>query len=335
VDSGSQPRLGSGSGGDLATYQDISVCRACGAKLAGRYCHDCGQDIEARPRPLREWIAEAFSEANLVDGRTARTLIALALCPHRLLVSYRDGAGSRYQTPTKLFVVLTALFLLTLNFSGVALYQYVAKVVDPTEPVIARADPDGVTVHLTNVVQREWWMQRRVEPPVDPAVTTAISAAASAAVTEVDRQNLLYENQTIREQIVIGERLAAWLPNAVWLLLPLFALLLAGLFGRRRLFMEHLVFAMWAHVTAFGLLIILALANKAGTAWPAWPVVFPYLGYFIVAARHYYGLRWSAALWRGTAHLALYVFLVLAPAAIIVAATALDMDALSAFLRAG
>ena len=249
--------------------------------------------------------------------------------------AYRAGAGGRYQSPTKVFVVVTALFLLTLNFSGVALYQYVARVIDPTEPVIARADPDGATVHLSNVVQGEQWMQRRLDPPVDPAVTRAIAAAASAATNEVDRQNLVYENQSNREQVVIGERLAAWLPNAIWLLMPLFALLLSPLFGRRRLLMEHLVFAMWAHVAAFGLLILLALANKAGAGFPAWPMAFPYLGYFVVAARHYYDLSWFAALWRASAHMLLYVVLVLAPAAVVVAVTAMDMDALGDFIRAG
>lgn len=320
----------------MATYQDIpAVCPACGAHLVGRYCHACGQDTEARPRPLREWAAEAFSEANLVDGRTAQTLLALVTAPHRLMQAYRAGAGGRYQSPTKAFVVMTALFLITLNFSGVALYQYVAKVIDPTAPVVARADPDEVTVHLSNVIQGEQWMQRRLDPPVDPAVTTAIADAASVAATEVDRQNLVYENQSIREQVVISERLAGWLPNAIWLLMPLFALLLAPLFGRRRLLMEHLVFAMWAHVAGFGLLILLALANKAGAGLPAWPVVFPYLGYFVVAARHYYGLSWPGALWRGGAHLLLYVFLVLAPAAVVVAVTAMDLDAFAAFMRAG
>lgn len=314
--------------------EESAACPACGAGLAGRYCHACGQDTEARPRPLREWAAEAFSETNLVDGRTARTLVALALWPHRLLEAYRDGSGGRYQSPTKLFVVLTALFLLTLNFSGIALYQYVAKVVDHTVPVTARADPDGFTVHLTNVFGGEWWMQRRVEPPVDQAVTDAIARAAADATTELDRQNLLFDNTDNRSQVVISERLSAWLPNAVWLLMPLFALLLVPLFGRRRMLMEHLVFAMWAHVTAFGLLILLALANKAGAAWPAWPVVFPYLGYFIVAARHYYAMSWWAAAWRGTAHLLLYVGLVLAPAAIVVATTALDREAFAAYLRA-
>jgi hypothetical protein len=316
------------------TVEGAGACQACRATLRGRYCHDCGQDAMAKPRPLREWAAEAFSEANLVDGRTARTLVALAIAPGRLLEACRNGAGDRYQTPTKLFIVATALFLLALNFANVQLYQYVARVVEPARPVVASPDPDGVTVHLQNAVQGELWMQRRVEPNIDPAVTAAISAAAERAVTNADRQNLLYENQANREQATISARLAAWLPNVLWLLMPMYALLLAPFFGRGRLLVEHLVFAMWAHVMAFSLLILLALANKVGAAAPAWPLVIPYLGYFVIAASRYYGVSRVQALWRGTVHLALYAALVLFPAALAVAISAMDVEAFVAFLNA-
>jgi len=314
--------------------EEEAACQACGTGLRGRYCHDCGQDTLARPRPLRDWAAEAFSETNLVDGRTARTLVALAVKPGRLLEACRDGASSLYQTPTKLFVVVTALFLLTLSFADVQLYQYVAQVTDPDRPVTARADADGATVHLENATQGERWMQRRVEPAIDPAVTTAIEAAAERAVTETDRQNLLYENVSNREQAAISERLAGWLPNAIWLLMPLYALMLAPFFGRRRLIMEHLVFAMWAHVTAFILLILLALANKFGANAPAWPLVLPFLGYFALAASRFYGVSRSQALVRGAIHLALYFGLVLFPAALVAALTVMDLGALMAFLQA-
>ena len=316
------------------TVEGSGACPACRATLHGRWCHRCGQDTQSRPRPLRDWAAEAFSEANLVDSRTARTLVALAARPAKLLEAYRDGAGGLYQTPTKLFIVVTAVFLLALNFADVRLYQYVSKVVDPGQPVTATADPDGTTVHLENATQGELWMQRRVEPAVDPAVTAAIQTAADSATTERDRQNLIYDIQSNREQAIFSDRLAAWLPNMLWLLMPLYALLLAPLFGPRRLLMEHLVFAMWAHVTAFGLLTLLALTNKLGAAIPAWPVVFPYLGYFVLAASRYYGVSRIGALWRGVAHLALYVGLVLIPAAIFVAFTALDFDAFAAFYNA-
>ena len=316
------------------TVEGAQACSACRAVLHGRYCHECGQDAQARPRPLRDWAAEAFSEANLVDGRTARTLTALAVKPGRLLEASRDGAGSRYQTPTKLFVVATALFLLSLNFADVQLYQYVARVTDPGLPVTARADPDGATVHLENATQGERWMQRRVDPAIDPAVTAAIQAAAARATTETDRQNLLYEDISNQEQAAISERLANWLPNAVWLLMPLYALTLAPFFGRRRLIVEHLVFAMWAHVTAFVLLIFLAVANKYGAGAPVWPMALPFLGYFTLAASRYYGVSRLQALVRGAIHLTLYFALVLFPAALVAALTVMDLEALVTFLLA-
>ncbi|WP_374513918.1 DUF3667 domain-containing protein [Brevundimonas sp.] len=309
-------------------------CAACGARLHGRYCHDCGQDAEARPRALREWAEEAFSESSLVDGRTARTLVALTTRPARLLEAYRTGAGSRYQTPTKLFVVATALFLVCLNFANVALYQFVAQPIDPARPVVARADPDGVTVHIDNARQADLWMQRRVEPSVHPAVAEAIDLAAARATSNLDRQNLLYENQNNRELAVVSERLADWLPNALWLLMPLYGLLLAPFFGRKLYLMEHLVFAMWAHVVAFGLLSLLALANKWGAGLPVWPLGGPYLLYFAAAARSYYGVSTVGALWRGVAHLAAYFCLGLIPAALVVMISAMDFEAFLAFISA-
>jgi hypothetical protein len=310
------------------------ACQACATALAGRYCHACGQDTLARPRPLREWAEEAFSETNLVDGRTARTLAALAIRPGRLLEAYRSGAGSLYQTPTKLFVVMTALFLLTLGWTDVLLYQHVAKVEDPTLPVAASANPDGVTVDFQNATQGAIWMRRRVDPALDPAVIAAVREAGARATNARDRNNLLYDIQANREQAVVSQRLAAWLPNALWLLMPLYAVLLMPLFGRRRLFMEHVVFAMWAHVMGFGLLSLVAVANRLGATVEAWAMAAPYLVYFTLAARRYYGLGWFQAAWRGGLHLLLYAFLVLAPAAIAVSASAVDWNAFWAYVSA-
>lgn len=277
--------------------------------------------------------AEALSETTLIDSRLVRTVGALATRPARLLEAYRSGAGNLYVSPIKIFIVMTALFLAVLNFSDVVIYQYVREVV-PGQTVIATPDPDGVTVHVAGATEREHWMQRRVTPFIDPRVTAAIEAAITQAGTAEDRANLTYELQADREQAVITERMAAWLPNALWLLMPLFAVLLMPFFGRRRLFMEHLVFAMWAHSMAFGLLILLALVNRFGADAPAWPLLGPYLAYLVMSARAYYGLPLASAAWRSAAHTALYFGFVLLPAGVIVAVSALDMDALIAFLTA-
>lgn len=309
------------------------ACPACKTALLGRYCYNCGQDTRVRPRPLKTLAYEAFSETSPIDGKAARTLLTLATRPGRLLESYRSGASTRFATPVQIFVITTALFLAVLNFSDVVIYQYVRETI-PGQPVVARADPDGYTVHVDGAVEQDRWMQRRVVTDIDPAVTAAIQAAADRADNEKDRQNLLYEMQADREQAIITTRLADWLPNAVWLMMPLFAALLMPLFGRRRLFLEHLVFAMWAHATAFSLLMLLALANRFGAGLPAWPLVLPYLLYGTLAASRYYGLSRTSAAWRTLVHTVAYLLLVLLPTTLVVAASTIDPEPLMAFLRA-
>ena len=318
---------------NTAADEPVTACAACGARLMGRYCHACGQDVEARPRPLRQMAYEAFSESSLIDDQGVRTLVALVTRPSRILIAYRAGAGSLYASPIKIFVVVTALFLAVLGLGDVVIYQYV-RAVEPGAQVTATPDPDGVTVHVSGATERDNWMQRRVEPAVDPRIHAAMEAAAARATTEVDRQNLLYEIQSDREQEIICDRIIGWLPNALWLMTPLFALLLAPLFGRRRLFMEHLVFAMWAHVMAFSLLMLLALANWLGANLPAWPLIVPYMAYFIRAAARYYDMSYVSAAWRSALHAVLYVCLVLIPALLVLAVSALDWAALEAFLAA-
>ncbi len=310
-----------------AAKQPGDACAACGVTLNGRYCHACGQDTEARPRPLREMAYEAFSETSLIDGQGVRTLVAMVTRPSRILIAYREGAGSLYASPVKIFVVVTALFLAVLNFSDIALYQFLRSA-PPDAVLVATPDPDGQTVHVSGVIEEERWMQRRVEPAVDPRIWAAVEAAAAQTSDPDDRYNLLADivlDQTMAEG---ADRMLEWLPNALWLLMPLYALLLAPLFGRRCLFMEHLVFAMWAHATAFVLLMLLALINRFEVGAPAWLLAAPFMVYFVRAASRYYEVSTVSALWRGAVHMGLYLTLVLLPVASVIMFSGLDLDAL-------
>lgn len=313
--------------------EECETCPACAASLHGRWCHACGQDTHSRPRPLRELVAEAFSETSPLDTQVARTLGAMAARPARLLNAYRRGAGGRYASPVKVFVVVTALFLGVLNLTDVVIYQYVRQPI-PGQTVTAWSDPDGATVHVRGATEADLWMQRRVDTPIHPDIPAAMRRAAEAETDPAERANLIYEIQVDREQAIISRNLAAWLPNAIWLLAPLHALLLWRLFGRRRLFMEHMVFALWAHATAFLLLMLLALVNRFGANLPAWPLAAPYLAYLTVAAAGYYDLSLRGAAWRAMVHTALYFALVLTPAVIVVMLASMDWRAFVTYLLA-
>ncbi|RZJ41947.1 MAG: DUF3667 domain-containing protein [Brevundimonas sp.] len=308
-------------------------CPTCQTPLRGRFCFACGQDTHIRPRPLREVAGEALIEVTKLDAKAIRTMAVLAARPGRLLEAYRAGASGRYATPLKMFVMMTAIFLAVLNFTDVQIYQTVWATTPGVTPV-ATADPDGVNVHITGAVEQELWMRQRVEPAADPRIIPALLDAAAKATNERDRQNLAYEAEVVRDQPVITDRLVAWLSNATWLMMPVYAALLMPLFGRRRLFMEHLAFAMWAHAMAFALLLLLALANRLGARLDIWPLLAPYGVYFTLAASQYYGVSRRGAAWRCVVHMALYFLLAIVPAGLVATFFAMDIGAYWAFLTA-
>ncbi len=308
-------------------------CAACETPLHGRYCHACGQDTRAKPVPLRQMAVEVATSYSPIDGKMARTLGVLLTRPGRLLEAYRAGAGSLYVTPLKLFVATTALFLAVMNFSGTTLYQSTWRVI-PGQTPLAVHDPvaDMVTVQGTDY--RERWLQPQVKQPVDPAIDAALRQAESQATDRTARAALRLERTSIVTEERMNQRLSAWLPNVVWLLMPLYAAFLIPLFGRRRLFLEHVIFAMWAHAVGFVILMGVAALNGRGFGLPPWSILPPYLAYFTIAAARYYDRPWWSALWRGVVHLMAYALLVLLPVSLAIYMTGMDWNALGAWLVA-
>lgn len=307
--------------------EDAKLCAACETPLQGRYCHACGQDSRAKPAPLREMAVQVATSYSPIDGKLARTLAVLAIRPGRLLEAYRSGAGSLYVTPLKLFVAATALFLSVLNFSNTTFFQYTWKVDEPGAPVRAVFDPETLEVTVDGATERDRWLQPRIEPAVDPEVTAAIELGARTEPTEAGRANMVYELTMDAEQERLAARFSEWLPNVLWLLMPLYAVGLIPLFGRRRLFFEHVLFAMWAHAITFVMAMGIAAINARGANLSALWLALPYLAYFTVAASRYYGVSTAKALWRGLLHLTYYLFIVLLPVALVILLTVMDWNA--------
>jgi len=309
------------------------ACAACETVLQGRYCHACGQDTHAKPLPLRQMAVEVATSYSPIDGKMARTLAVLLTRPGRLLEAYRAGAGSLYVTPLKLFVATTALFLAVMNFSGTTLYQSTWRVV-PGETPVATHDAEADEVTVAGADYQERWLQPQVERPVDPAVESAMRQAEQRASDRTARAAFRLERTGLRTEELMNQRVSAWLPNVIWLLMPLYAGGLALLFGRRRLFLEHVIFAMWAHAVGFLLMMAVAALNGRGLGLPPWVLIPPYLAYFTIAATRYYSVSLTSAIWRGSVHLVAYTLLVLLPVAFVIYLTGVDWTALGAWMVA-
>lgn len=88
------------------------ACPNCGARLAGRYCHDCGQSTDLRKRSILHLAWEAIEGMFHLDGRLARTLPLLFFRPGVLARDLIEGRLARHTPPFRTFLVALFLFIL-------------------------------------------------------------------------------------------------------------------------------------------------------------------------------------------------------------------------------
>lgn len=148
-----------------------AVCANCGAALAGRYCHVCGQRGHVHRSMLH--VAEEFFHGLFhLDGKIWRTAPLLLLRPGALTRRYVEGQRVRFVSPIALF-----LFSVFLMFLAVA-------TIDSTQ--MAKS---GITMPTADRAKLEQGLsQARKE--LDQAATGNPEglAAAKQALDEAEKQ---------------------------------------------------------------------------------------------------------------------------------------------------
>lgn len=265
-----------------------SHCLNCGARLHGPYCHACGQPVKGMVRHLKSIVHDFLDTVFEYDSRIWRSLVPLYLRPGRITNEFLAGKRVRFVLPFRLFFVLTVVAFLALQV-----------IVEP-ELEVNGADANAIQ-DATAVAEREEAARAegREPPPATgqsgltfngerwdmEANPLEIDWLPQGANTRLNRWIARAERNFERAQEDPGWMLDAFLsllPAALFVLMPLFALLLKLLYiGKRWLYTAHLVVALHSHsFLALALLVSVlldALADAAGGAvWAAAPLGFLY-----------------------------------------------------------
>jgi Protein of unknown function (DUF3667) len=259
-------------------------CLDCGAPMLGPYCASCGQKNEPEHRSLWQLVKDAVGPAVLLEAKLWRTLGTLIGRPGALTAAYTEGKRSRYIRPLRLYFWVSVLF-----FSALALL--------PTHVTTLKLSRDG-RVHIPFAPKLEKKLERKLEPfkEVPPAVPGQVPPKPEEGAGDGRSQ------ASERLRIELYSRL----PKALFLLLPVFALLLRILWWRSP-YVEHLVFALHAHTVLF---LGLGLGLIGWKPLEAVGLLVPVV-WFLLAVHRFYRSGWVETVLKTVLLGFVYFFLVM------------------------
>lgn len=253
-------------------------CSNCGEPVPGRFCGACGQSNTHYRVPLRELVAEVVGETLQLDSRIGRTLVPFLFRPGALTLEFLAGRRVRYTSPLRLYLLSSLVYFLVLSWTAPVQVQ-----ITPSPEVPPAAERRRMIEAQTEQFARFGALGLRLQQRL-------------AALAERDEGEIALE---------LGHGVLQRAPAAMFLLVPVFALLLLALFrGATRFYVDHLVFALHFHAFCYTALTFAALwPLGAGTAVAR----IGMLAHLLLGLRRVYRETWPRTLWKAALLAAGYV----------------------------
>ena len=249
-------------------------CSNCGNRNTGRYCSECGQSFETFNKPFREVIADLAGIFSL-DAGIFRTIKPFLFKPGFLAREFLCGRRKKYLSPVRLYIFLSIIFFFILGYTGnrkesnSGLFDF-KMITDST--LIEINDSTALSI-LNN---DSLFYGHDVK---DSLKNSDIEQVRNSMKRTAENRNNFVSN------------LMKYASYAMYILMPLFALLLQLVYiRRRRYYIEHLVFSVNMHSFAMLVLTLIFIFQF----W--FPVAENYIGlgilimpiYFISGMKRFY-----------------------------------------------
>ena len=253
-------------------------CLNCGAELSGHWCAQCGQaDNELRislRRLGKDFLADHFG----LESKVPTTLWLLLTKPGHLTREYLAGRRVRFLLPLRLYLTASVLYflLLSLPFFGRAF-----------SPTLKLTGADAAAMDSANAEPRSDTVAMKARPSLTiRGERVPVYDTGSTADKFVQQRMKRFGAMSGEEAVhFFKSSFIRYMPNAVFLLLPVFTLILYLLYRKTgRFFAEHLIFTLHVHAFAFVVLTIgLVLPEALDVVIAIWILV-----YVFVALRRVY-----------------------------------------------
>ncbi|MCH2191690.1 MAG: DUF3667 domain-containing protein [Gammaproteobacteria bacterium] len=244
---------------------DQGNCPNCGAKIQGQFCFSCGQNHKGIDRYFWSLINEAFEGVFSFNSRAWKTTLYLWFKPGKLTQEYFANRRARYVSSLRLYLITSIVFFLVLS--------------------IQTNFFSNVNVAVNNDVDQQLATEQEVKPKDMPSredLEARLDTKISIPFLGEEKEKELGEafDKKIVEAFELGkerpniliDKILDISPAAVFILLPVFALLVKLLYLRKKLFYtQHLVFVVHNQSFVFANLTLITLVGMlAGEASSSW-----------------------------------------------------------------
>jgi hypothetical protein len=288
-------------------------CLNCDALMSGRFCAECGQAASDPDPTLRELLRELAAELLLWDGKLLATFRRLVAKPGELTREYLAGRRVRYISPLKLYLTCSVIFFLL-------------RSIVPAPTMVVRTG-GVVKTQLGGIVLQE---------QQDGEVVKSMDRLAQSRTSRLRQIAGQRAGNALRHKQAFAAVLRENIPRMMFVLVPLFAALMALVFRARRMhYPKHLTFALHAHAFLFLALIPtlvprivarIAPQSTLGAALSAIAVLASFTAvalYLVLAIRRVYGGTLRSAVVRSaflaSAYFVCFTIALLATALIVMA----------------
>ena len=320
-------------------YRKENDCLNCGTILEGKFCHNCGQENLEMKESFGHMLNHAISDYFHFDYQFFHTLKPLFLKPGHLTNEYNAGHRAQYLHPVKMYIFISLVFFLV-AFRGnhqVREVKETAATQHAADSIKQRAvDSISLRRHFTAKQKEEFNGKVRVEPinedgkikyNIDYDFGNQIEVFGVKINKNGDYEQYLKEQQKLpaaqRDNVIeryVARKSLDWVgqgkdaqkmfiealqhnsPKVMFLILPLFALILKVAFSRnRKFYVEHIIYAIHLHCFIFLFLLVIAIINMIiPQSWDAIRSWVNFLATLVVIWYIYRSLRtvYNRSRWR-------------------------------------
>jgi hypothetical protein len=299
-------------------------CLNCGTQVIGRYCHDCGQENIEPKESVWHLISHFFQDITHFDGKFFTSLKDLIFKPGFLSREYMLGRRARYLHPIRMYLFTSAIFFLIFfslykideksikigsTLMGLS-YDDISKMDSAKLSEFTKKINDGKPLTLKEVKERMGNSTFNIAPSKYRSRKEYDSVLRTGTKKHnwFERQ-LVYKDIEFKEKynsdgkVIMAALLNSFmhsLPQMLFVLLPLFALILKLVYVRRKQFyyVDHIIFTIHLYIFIFLVMLVTFGLGKLRTTlhwqWLRYLAVVLVLAifyYFYKALRNFYQQR--------------------------------------------